>query len=134
MSKRQGISPQVPLVYDYVDGPYRLNKTIGETLRQNFKNLILTGPGERIMEPQFGVGLHRYLFEHMDGDVMGDLVSKIKEQTGIYLPSINLTAIDFITSDEEPTLSANQITVVITYNILPNNTQDQLQITSTMTS
>tara|TARA_R110002126_G_scaffold4922_9_gene25522 strand:+ start:2911 stop:3315 length:405 start_codon:yes stop_codon:yes gene_type:complete len=134
MSKRQGISPQIPLDYDTVDGPYRLNKTIGEALKQNFKNLILTSPGERIMEPEFGVGLRQYLFENADGDLLADLVARIKQQTGTYIPAIELQAIDFITSDEDPSLSINQITTVITYNIMPVNAQDQLQITSTMTS
>ena len=134
MSKQEGISPQVPLVYDHQDGPYRLNKTIGEAIKQNFKNLILTSPGERIMEPNFGVGLRQFLFENIDGDMLAELVARIKEQTGTYIPAIELQAIDFITSDEDPTLSLNQITTVITYNIMPVNGQDQLQITSTMTS
>ena len=116
MSKRQGISPKLPLTYDYVDGPYRLNKTLGETLKQNFKNLILTSPGERIMEPEFGVGLKRLLFENIDGDVMGEVVARLKEQVNIYMPSINLIAVDFITSDEKPTLSLNEVSVSITYN------------------
>jgi len=134
MSERQGISPKLPLTYDYVDGPYRLNKTIGETLKQNFKTLVMTSPGERIMEPEFGVGLKRFLFEHIDGDVMGAIVSRLKEQVSIYMPSINLVGIDFVTSDENPTLSSNEISVSITYDILPSNTRDQLQITTTMTS
>tara|TARA_Y100001973_G_C5195566_1_gene334016 strand:+ start:2508 stop:2912 length:405 start_codon:yes stop_codon:yes gene_type:complete len=134
MSKRQGISPQVPLVYDHVDGPYRLNKTIGQTIKQNFKNLILTSPGERIMEPEFGVGLRKFLFGNVNGDLLADLVARIKQQTTTYIPAIQLESIDFITSDEDPSLSLNQISVVITYNIMPVNARDQLQITSTMTS
>ena len=134
MSKRQGISPLAPLVYDHVDGPYRLNKTIGEVIKQNFKNLILTSPGERIMEPDFGVGLRRFLFENMDGDVLAELVARIKQQTGVYIPAIELQAIDFVTNDEDATLASNQVTVSITYNIMPVNAQDQLNITSTMTS
>tara|TARA_R100000152_G_C6772929_1_gene200075 strand:+ start:1613 stop:2017 length:405 start_codon:yes stop_codon:yes gene_type:complete len=134
MSKRQGISPQVPLVYDHVDGPYRLNKTIGQAIKQNFKNLILTSPGERIMEPEFGVGLRQFLFGNVNGDLLADLVARIKQQTTTYIPAIQLESIDFITSDEDPSLSLNQISVVITYNIMPVNARDQLQITSTMTS
>ena len=42
--------------------------------------------------------------------------------------------IDFITSDEDATLATNQITVAITYDILPANARDELKITSTMTS
>jgi len=134
MSKRQGISPKVPLVYDAIDGPYRLNKDILSVVKQNFKNLVLTGPGERIMEPEFGVGLHNFLFESMAGDTMSQVVAKIKEQSGIFMPSINIVAIDFITNDEDRSLGLNTVQIVITYNILPINAQDQLQITTTMTN
>lgn len=134
MSKRQGISPAVPLVYDRTDGPYRLNKTLLEAIKQNFKNLILTSPGERVMLPDFGVGLNNYLFENMDGDVFDALVSRIKEQTSFYIPSINLETIDFLTSDEVTTMAFNEVQVVIKYNILPLDAQDQLIITSVMTT
>lgn len=134
MSKRQGISPKVPLVYDEVDGPYRLNKDILSVVRQNFKNLVLTSPGERIMEPEFGVGLHNFLFENLAGDTMSQIVAKIKEQAGIFIPSINIVAVDFITHDEDGSLGINTVQIAITYNILPINTQDQLQITTTMTN
>lgn len=134
MSKRQGISPKVPLVYDAVDGPYRLNKDILSTVKQNFKNLMLTGPGERIMEPEFGVGLHNFLFESLTGDTMAKVVSKIKEQVGIFIPSVSIVTVDFITSDEDSSLGPNAVQIIITYNILPINAQDQLQITTTMTN
>ena len=58
MSKLQGISPRLPLVYDKTDGPYQLNKTLKQTFQQNLKMLILTMPGERPMIPEFGVGLY----------------------------------------------------------------------------
>ena len=134
MSKLQGISPQLPLTYDETDGPYRLNKTLIQTIRQNFKNLVLTSPGERIMEPNFGVGLYNFLFEPLTGDTMDRLVEKITEQKNIYMPSINIEIIDFITSDEDSRLAFNEVQVLIQYNILPYNTRDELRITSTMTN
>tara|TARA_R100001079_G_C4326365_1_gene101257 strand:+ start:103 stop:507 length:405 start_codon:yes stop_codon:yes gene_type:complete len=134
MSKLQGISPQLPLTYDETDGPYRLNKNLIETMRQNFKNLVLTSPGERIMEPNFGVGLYNFLFEPLTGDTMDRLVEKITEQKDIYMPSINIEVIDFITSDEDRRLAFNEVQVVIQYNILPYNTRDEIRITSTMTN
>ncbi len=132
MSKLQWISPQLPLSYSETDGPYRLNKTLTQTIRQNFKNLILTSPGERIMEPNFGVGLYNFLFEPLSGETMDRLVEKITEQKDVYMPSVNIEVIDFITSDENSNLAYNQVQVVIQYNILPYNAKDELRITSTM--
>ncbi len=134
MSKLQGISPQLPLSYSETDGPYRLNKTLKDTIRQNFKNLVLTSPGERIMEPNFGVGLYNFLFEPLSGETMDRLVEKITEQKDVYMPSVNIEVIDFVTSDENSNLAFNEIQVVIQYNILPYNAQDELRITSTMTN
>mgnify|MGYP003354002300 CR=1 FL=1 len=35
-------------------------------MKQNFKILLLTNPGERVHFPKFGVGLRNYLFENLE--------------------------------------------------------------------
>ena len=59
-----GLSPVIPLQKDSVDGFYVLTKTLAENTKQNFKNLLLTTPGERVMIPGFGVGLRNLLFDN----------------------------------------------------------------------
>ena len=56
-----GYSAKLPLFS--VDDGYALNKTVEDTVKQNLKMLMLTTPGERIMLPNFGAGLIKYLFE-----------------------------------------------------------------------
>ena len=58
-----GFSPKLPLQPDPTDGFFKLNKTLGEVIKQNLKMLILTTPGERIMHPEFGVGARNFLFD-----------------------------------------------------------------------
>tara|TARA_R100000231_G_scaffold122473_1_gene92635 strand:- start:3537 stop:3941 length:405 start_codon:yes stop_codon:yes gene_type:complete len=134
MSKLQGISPRLPLVYDKTDGPYQLNKTLKETFRQNLKMLILTIPGERPMVPEFGVGLYRFLFEGVNSVTFGTIAETINKQVSFYIPSISLENIDFLTSDEDSTLQLNEVRVIIKYTIQPFNEKDELIITSTMTN
>ena len=55
-----GISPKLPVTVDDLDGHYALTKTIREAIKQNFKNLMFTIPGEKVMDIDFGVGLKRY--------------------------------------------------------------------------
>ena len=74
-----GISPKLPLSRDFEDG-YSLNKTLKDVARQNLKMLILTAPGERIMIPDFGVGLRNYLFENATEEGLYDLKNRIIEQ------------------------------------------------------
>ena len=134
MSKLEGISPRLPLVYDPTDGPYPLNKTLKQTFQQNLKMLILTMPGERPMIPEFGVGIYGYLFDGINDETFGRIAQAIKEQVDFYIPNISLEEINFLTSDEDSTLKLNEVRVSIKYNILPFNEEDELVITSTMTN
>ena len=134
MSKLQGISPRIPLVYDQTDGPYQLNKTLKETFRQNLRMLLLTMPGERIMVPEFGVGIYGFLFDGINDDTFSLISQTIKEHVDFYMPSVNLEEINFLTSDEDSTLQINEVRISVKYNILPFNQSDELIITSTMTN
>ena len=90
-----GISPALPLVYTAPDGPYGLTKTIPEALIQNFKNLVLTNPGERMMDPEFGVGITQFLFEQQNSFVYSKIRTRLGEQVARYLPSIKLVEVLF---------------------------------------
>jgi|7_EtaG_2_1085326.scaffolds.fasta_scaffold00123_27 phage baseplate assembly protein W len=84
-----GISPKLPLRRDKADG-YELNKTLIEAVEQNFKNLILTNPGERIMDIHFGAGIRKFLFEQNDTMHFGSIATAIRNQTDKYLPHITI--------------------------------------------
>mgnify|MGYP003143796105 CR=1 FL=1 len=84
-----GIAPKLPLSWSTEDGHYHLTKTFAENTQQNFKNLVLTSPGEKVMDPEFGVGIRRYLFEQRE-DIIPDLTSRIYEQAAIYMPYIDI--------------------------------------------
>ena len=128
MSNLQGISVRLPLAYSKEDGPYGLNKDIGQVVRQNFKNLVLTSPGERIMVPDFGCGLRRLLFEPINGTVRQQVVTTINVQINKYMPFINVEKISFITSDENPNMGINEVMVSIKYNLGSIDSSDTLEI------
>jgi hypothetical protein len=117
-SRIRGLSPKLPLALDEQDG-YALNKTYKEMVSQNLKMLILTVPGERMMDPLFGVGLKRYLFEMNIASVHGALSAKIYEQVKRYLPFLDLEGVDFYTSETNPELGDNYLHMVISYRIIP---------------
>ena len=130
MSKMEGIGVRLPLSYSNEDGPYALTKALGENVKQNFKNLLLTVRGERIMLPEFGVGLYEMLFEPMAGKTYQEITTRIYEQTEKYMSFIDILAVRFETSDTDSLLAANEVKVSIRYNIGSLNLQDTLQITS----
>ena len=121
------ISPRLPLSRDYGYG-YGMNMTIKDTVRQNLTNLLLTVPGERIMDPRFGVGLKKYLFENQGALVSSHIEGKIKEQVGIYMGFLGINEINITDSDETP----NLLHLSISYTIIPLNLNDQLMVETTI--
>ena len=123
-----GLSPKLPLRRDYTDG-YALNKNFRDLVKQNFKMLLLTIPGERMMMPKFGVGLKRYLFELNTQANSNIIQTEIRTQVRRYLPYINLEIIDIQSSNTDPTISNNFLSVSIRYRIEPlGNLKDVLTV------
>jgi phage baseplate assembly protein W len=118
-----GISPKLPLSISSVDGAYGLNKTLAENARQNLKNLILTIPGERIMDPDFGVGIKRYLFENI-ADVQEIIPAVITKQADTYLPYITIDAVTVTGGDYD--LGSEHILYVQIYYRIPSSTNSQI--------
>jgi phage baseplate assembly protein W len=118
------LAPHLPLTLDSSDG-YTSIKTIKKLIKQNFKMLILTNPGERVMRPEFGIGIKQYLFENFESDVYARIDSKIREQTAIYLPIISIKSIEFGTNG----ISSSSLAIRIEYAIPDIGTSDLLEFT-----
>tara|TARA_R110000824_G_scaffold99030_4_gene235962 strand:- start:5630 stop:6025 length:396 start_codon:yes stop_codon:yes gene_type:complete len=126
-----GISVKLPLTLDVNDGAYSMNKTVVESVKQNLKNLLLTAPGERIMDPEFGAGLRNLFFEMNDGLTADVVRSKIYEQVSVYLPFITILEINIISAENAGVLSdisPNTMSVKIVYHIQQISASDTLDI------
>ena len=127
-----GISPKLPLSIDSTDG-YALIKTYVNMVKQNLKMLILTIPGERIMDPEFGVGLRKYLFE-LDSTFPYPIVeTKIREQIKRYLPYIDVRSVKFSNFSKDRTaIVNNSIRVQLNYRIIPLEAFDSVEISDSV--
>ena len=125
-----GISPKLPLANNKVDGAYELNKTVKESVKQNLKNLLLTNPGERIMDPLFGLGLNKYLFEGFSSFLPGNIKSDMLFQVDKYMPFVEI--IDFATEVGTPQFGEpdNLLKIKVEFLIKPLNETDILIINS----
>ena len=128
-----GIGPKLPLQIDDVDG-FRLTKTINETVRQNLKNIILTAPGERVMDVNFGVGIRNYLFQQVAEGVVGTLRSEIVKQVGKYMPFLEILDVIINKPDETYYTDDNMLGVDIVYRFLPTDDLDTLTINLSQTN
>ena len=63
-------------------------QTFKEQIKTNLLNVLLTNRGERVNQPQFGIGLKNLLFEQNINEE--GLKEKISHQIGIFIPEIEL--------------------------------------------
>jgi|TARA_R110000824_G_scaffold339089_1_gene525612 phage baseplate assembly protein W len=117
-------SVALPLRKDTTDG-FVMIKKFKTLVRQNLKMLILTVPGERIMDPEFGVGLKTYLFQNFHEGTLAEIDAKIREQAAKYLPVINIIGLSFNQSE----MDTNQLGIAIKFGIPNIGATDLLQIT-----
>jgi phage baseplate assembly protein W len=125
-----GLSCKLPLTLDPNDG-IALNKSYKELIRQNFKNLLLTIPGERIMNPDFGIGIKQYLFEMDSHAVRSQLSANIHSQAQKYLSYIEIKDISYVSSHENSSINANTLGIIIDYIALPLDEDDKITILNT---
>tara|TARA_R110000824_G_scaffold144871_3_gene313012 strand:+ start:3844 stop:4212 length:369 start_codon:yes stop_codon:yes gene_type:complete len=118
------LSIALPLELDSGDG-FVMNKNFQALIRQNLKMLILTSPGERVMEPSFGVGVKNYLFSNISEDIPIKIETKIREQVKIYLPSISIANILF----DSTNLEHNKLGIMLVYSIPKLGIKDLLEFT-----
>tara|TARA_R110002074_G_scaffold281988_4_gene453489 strand:- start:2529 stop:2897 length:369 start_codon:yes stop_codon:yes gene_type:complete len=118
-----GFSAALPLRRNDKDGHYVLTKTIQENTQQNIKNLLLTAPGERVMLPNFGVGLRHYLFNNLSIDLQTELSEKITNQVQMWLPYISLDEIIFFDGGE-----SNILGIRIIYSVPSHRFSDTIDI------
>ena len=101
---------------------FKGTQTFKEQVKSNLLNLLLTEQGERVNEPNFGVGLKRLLFEQNINKE--NLEEKINFQIGFYIPEITLMSVSVGSIDNE-----NKVYLTISYRFNLDGTTDALTTT-----
>ena len=102
-------------------GTFQQSLTFKEQVKSNIINVLLTHPGERVNQPNFGAGLKNILFEV--GIDQSEIESRINEQLQTYVPEVN---IDNILVDTD--VDRHIIFITLVYSFLLDNSQDSIQI------
>ena len=95
--------------------------TTQEQAKSNLINVLLTEPGERVMEPNFGVGLKKLLFENQIKE--DELEGRIKDQCAFYVPEVDITNLIIQLIPDSHTLY-----IRLTYKFIINDEEDSIQL------
>ena len=103
-----------PLGYS-PEGFFYKTKTILEQAKSNLQNLLLTTPGERVFQPNFGSQLKSIVFEQGQ-DIPSRVEEAIRTSVDSFSPHINI--INVFTIQEQ-----NQVNVQVEFSV-PLNPED----------
>ena len=101
---------------------FKGTQTVKEQIKSNLINLLLTEQGERVNEPDFGVGLKKILFEQNINKE--ELEEKINFQINFFIPEISLISVSVGSIDDE-----NKVYLTIAYRFKTDGSTDALTTT-----
>ena len=97
--------------------------TSAEAIKNNLINYFLTGKGERYMNPTFGNGLHRLLFDQLTESKVAQIDALIKADLEAFFPRV---AVDKIQTIGDP--DTNTVSFSMSYRVKETNIEDELVI------
>lgn len=89
-----------------------------EDIRQAIRIIIETAPGERVMRPDFGCGIHELVFAHMDSQTLQRVQTVIEEALRRYEARIEVLNVTVL---EERELTDGRLQVEIDYRVRRTN-------------
>jgi phage baseplate assembly protein W len=96
-----------------------------DQIKSNIKNLLLTQRGERILQPEFGSGLHEILFDFNNDDIEGKIEDAINEAFEQWLPYVTIA--DIVVEQTDALKDRNQINISLKFQV--NGSVDLNEVT-----
>ena len=93
-----------------------------QDIDQAIQLILGTAPGERPMRPEFGCGVHDFVFDSIDANTIGNMEEAIREALLRWEPRIDVTDVKFDASDAVNGL----LTINIEYKVRATNTDRNL--------
>ena len=122
-------APSMPLQFDDING-YKNVDDIRELVKFHLTNLLLTNPGEKISDPNYGVGIRQFLFENQSEDVFSRIRSRIRSQVSSNLDYLSLRNVAIRSLDNYE----NMINIQLVYRIDNIDLEDMLNLNLNLNS
>ena len=93
-------------------------------VKRAIRNLIMTNPGERLFQPDFGGGINTFLFEPMDGITATNIQQQIWQTITNHEPRCKLISVDVT-----PRTDIDAYVVSVQFMVINNQAVQQTTIT-----
>lgn len=112
-------------------GFFNVSRTTEDQAVTNYINLLLTRQGERVFQPNFGVGLQYYLFEQNTEAKRTEMEFAIRQQAAYWLPHIVNHDVQVMPRAKPGVVSAdpeNAIQIQITFSVTEQHANKTITI------
>ena len=93
-----------------------------ESVRQSIWTILSTAPGERVMRPDFGCGIHDLVFAPNSPGTAGQLMGEVRRALVRWEPRIDLLEVDAAPDPAQP----DRLLIVIRYQVRTTNNEFNL--------
>ena len=80
---------------------FAMTKNSLQQAHHNLKNLLLTSPGERAMQPEFGSNMRAICFEQVDKNLPVTIEKEVRNAVEIWLPYVNIQEVNTLTEEQD---------------------------------
>ena len=118
MAKKQFFGIKFPFVADNSRGFYvAANENTADKVKSQLMHIIFTPKGQRIMKPEFGTDLIKYIFDPSDGMSWEAIKTEVSESVKRWATNINLRDIQVVKNEYDE----SQIFVRVDYSVTEGN-------------
>ncbi len=93
-----------------------------DKVRQSIETILRTAPGERVMRPDFGCGIHDLVFDTVSGAMVGRVATVVASALATWEPRIDVLNINPQQDTEDPT----RLLIEINYRLRSSNSRFNL--------
>jgi len=98
-------------------------------IARSVRNIVMTYPGEKFFQPDFGSKVSRLLFENVDDITASQIQEEIEFSISNYEPRVNLTNVTVVADNDNALFDATITYEIVGADVAPQELQFALQST-----
>ena len=108
------------------DGWFASTSSTIKAVKENIKLFLMTERGERLMQPNLGIGIRKYLFQPITGDIEVQLHNEILSSLSFWMPFVEIKELNIREGEQ---VGENGFKIFISFNIKKDpNTFESVQV------
>ena len=120
-----GIKTPMELAVNGTSGPFKMRMSVADQIKDNFRNMLSTNHGDRMVLYDFGANLESLCFELGTETSDHQAINRIRKTTEKYMPFIQLNTFEPIKQENIDSTGLAFIGILVIYSVPALNLNNQ---------